>query len=367
MSEHTAATGLALIVPCHDESPVIERRLANLLACDWPAGPARVVVVDDHSTDGTAARVRAWLDARAASRVRVDVLESERAPGKTSALAVGLAWIDALESAERPALVGMTDADVVLTPSALVRAAAAFEDARIGLVCGEQRFVEALPGDGTAPPHDAPSRGGRYDHLTARVRRFESRFGRLFSVHGQLAVWRRSLDLAPTIGVAADDVDLMTQVRTAGRRTVLVSGATFFETKPALPDDRTGQAERRARAWFDAVDAATDRARATGAPSPLGPTLLDRVQWSAYAGLPLVCAHLAAPLAAAVLVSGVAAVWRLVGAAPALVLLAASAAGLVLARGPVRDWLTLARIIRCARRDSRRTLEGADRWEMARR
>ena len=43
------------------------------------------------------------------------------------------------------------------------------------------------------------------------MRAFESRFGKLFSVHGQLMAWRSCLGILPTPGYAADDLDLMLQ------------------------------------------------------------------------------------------------------------------------------------------------------------
>ncbi|MCH7932036.1 MAG: glycosyltransferase, partial [Proteobacteria bacterium] len=46
---------VAAIVPARDEAALIGRSLASLLAQDYP-GAFSVVVVDDHSGDGTAAR-----------------------------------------------------------------------------------------------------------------------------------------------------------------------------------------------------------------------------------------------------------------------------------------------------------------------
>ena len=37
-----------------------------------------------------------------------------------------------------------------------------------------------------------------WDRWTARARRLESRFGALFSVHGQLLAWRAELGLLPS-------------------------------------------------------------------------------------------------------------------------------------------------------------------------
>lgn len=48
-----------VVVPAHDEAPIIEAVVANLLRLDWPADGFRVIVVADNCADATAARARA--------------------------------------------------------------------------------------------------------------------------------------------------------------------------------------------------------------------------------------------------------------------------------------------------------------------
>jgi len=81
------------------------------------------------------------------------------------------------------------------------------------------------------------------------VRAIESRFGLVFSVHGQLLAWRRDLALSPTAGIAADDLDLMLQVRARGLRIEWVSAAQFVEVRAPRGKERELQALRRARAY----------------------------------------------------------------------------------------------------------------------
>src|SRR5689334_16041369 len=50
---------IALIIPAHDEEDVIERRLENLLALDYPADRLAIYVASDASTDRTDELVRA--------------------------------------------------------------------------------------------------------------------------------------------------------------------------------------------------------------------------------------------------------------------------------------------------------------------
>jgi len=236
---------LGVLIPCRNEAAVIERKLANLARC---AGieTASVVVVDDGSEDGTAEKALA-------AGVRV-VRNGER-PGKPGALRSG---IEALAGCE---LIVLTDADVLLDPRALVELRAAFErEPALALACGAQRFTNGS----TA-----------YDRWTARVRRLESRCGVLFSVHGQLLAWRAELGLVPTLGIAADDLDLMLQARRHGR-VRLVSSAVFLEEKCAPGPRADEQALRRARAYVQFVRAHRD---------PLH-GLVGALQWQFYRRAP---------------------------------------------------------------------------------
>ncbi|MBK7875909.1 MAG: glycosyltransferase [Planctomycetes bacterium] len=162
----------------------------------------------------------------------------------------------------------LTDADVVAEPDAVVALADAFAgEPGLALACGRQSFVADLSDDGTARSAglgalvDART---AYDRWTARVRRFESKRGALFSVHGQWLAWRAELELAPDPALAADDLDLAFQVRaraSAPRAIRLVDAALFHEVRPKRGPAAREQAVRRARAWFQVLAARRPAAR----------------------------------------------------------------------------------------------------------
>lgn len=349
-----AAPVLGLIVPCHDEASVIERKLANLRGLAWPdAGrPHRVVVVDDGSRDATAALAARAGAAFEPGRVALRVVTNAVRPGKSGAIEQGLRAL-----AGEADLVVLTDADVVFEREALVALARAFvDDPRLGLACGAQRFVAALADDGsaTAPGGGEPTpAAGLYDRLTARVRACESRAGRLFSVHGQLLAWRASLGLAPTPGYAADDLDLMLQARAAGARVALAPGARFLEVKTPPGPAREAQALRRARAYVQLLGHPR-LAEVAGRGGPL-----ERLQVWAYRRLPT-----SAPwwIPSAIVVLAALAVLVLPRAAAAAVLVAL---GLLLVASPGRRLLALLGAIhKASRSEARASL--SDRWETPR-
>lgn len=278
---------LGVLLPCRNESAVLGRKLANLARCEWPAShaPHRLLVVDDGSSDGTLALAEELCARLFGPEVRAEAIVNRVRAGKAGAIEQGLRALQG-----ECEVVVLSDADVVLGEDALCELARAFaREPRLGMACGAQTFVRSLAADGSFAGAgggalvEAP---GVWDLVTARVRRLESRFGLLFSVHGQLLAWRAELSLSPSAGVAADDIDLCLQVRERHPRlrVRLVEGARFLEEKPAPGARADGQALRRARAYVQVFRAH---------PEPPRRPLAARVQWHLYRHLPF-----AAPWAA---------------------------------------------------------------------
>ena len=120
------------VVPARNEAEVIAASLASLLRQDY-RGVFEIVVVDDHSGDGTATLARVAA-ATAGMTDRLVVLSAPSLPagwtGKLWALNCGTGYVDALPMP--PDYVLFTDADISYTPDALATLVARAE--RGGLV-----------------------------------------------------------------------------------------------------------------------------------------------------------------------------------------------------------------------------------------
>jgi hopene-associated glycosyltransferase HpnB len=120
------------VVPARDEAAMLPATLPTVLAQDYP-GPYRVVLVDDHSADGTAALARALASAHGHDdRLRV-VSAPDRPPGW-----VGKVWalrqgVD-VAVAESPRFVLFTDADIAHPPDSVRRLVTAAQDGDLDLV-----------------------------------------------------------------------------------------------------------------------------------------------------------------------------------------------------------------------------------------
>jgi hopene-associated glycosyltransferase HpnB len=117
--EPAAWPAAAIIVPARNEAEVLPQTLPALLEQDYP-GDWRVVVVDDRSSDGTAAAARA-VGARHPGGARLEVVAGGPLPsgwlGKVWALEQGLRHVRAADPGPEHLL--LTDADIRHAPGSL--------------------------------------------------------------------------------------------------------------------------------------------------------------------------------------------------------------------------------------------------------
>ncbi len=116
---------MTLVVAAYNEQAVIEAKVRNALALDWPRDRLELIVAVDGAADATAAR------ARAAGADRV--LELPRG-GKIRAQ-------DAAVRAARGSVIAFSDANALWEPDALLQLTRPFADAQVGYVCGRVEFT----------------------------------------------------------------------------------------------------------------------------------------------------------------------------------------------------------------------------------
>jgi hopene-associated glycosyltransferase HpnB len=109
------------IIPARDEADVIAHTVGSLLCQDY-SGRFSVIVVDDQSSDGTAAAASAAANAVSGAD-RLQIVAGTGPPpgwtGKLSAMRLGLAEVEA--SGTAPEFVLFTDADIAYSPQVLSR------------------------------------------------------------------------------------------------------------------------------------------------------------------------------------------------------------------------------------------------------
>jgi glycosyltransferase involved in cell wall biosynthesis len=202
---------VSVVVAAHDEEDVIERRLENLLALDYPEEQVEIVVASDASTDATddiVARVSEQNE-------RVRLLRCERG-GKVAAQ-------DRAVRETNGEIVAFSDANATWAAQALRRLVRNFADPDVAYVCGQLRLDEAA---GT-------NREGAYWRYELGVREAESALHSVTGGNGSIYAVRRDdyVEVDPRFG---HDLSLPYVMVQRGRRAVYEPEAVAFE-KPT-PD-----------------------------------------------------------------------------------------------------------------------------------
>jgi poly-beta-1,6-N-acetyl-D-glucosamine synthase len=120
-AELPAAT---VVVPVFNERGVIEAKIANLEAAEYPAGALSVLIGSDGSTDGT----NEILARRQSSAIQARVFPERR--GKAAVL-------NDLVPLAAGEIVVFSDANASFAPDTIRRLASHFSDPAVGAVCGE--------------------------------------------------------------------------------------------------------------------------------------------------------------------------------------------------------------------------------------
>jgi cellulose synthase/poly-beta-1,6-N-acetylglucosamine synthase-like glycosyltransferase len=126
---------ITMIVPTYNESQLIEKRLENLAAQDYPTDKREIIVVDSGSTDGTAAIVENWIRKRSDINARL-IRESVR-EGKFRAVTNSIRAVQPSNM-----VVVLTDADAYWEATALSEAVSFFADPTVGAVTGSISYID---------------------------------------------------------------------------------------------------------------------------------------------------------------------------------------------------------------------------------
>jgi len=199
-----------LVVAAHDEDTVIERRLENLLALDYPSELLEIVVASDASGD----RTDEIVEGVAAREPRVRLLRCPRG-GKVAA------QNRAVREAGAAEVLAFSDANATWAPDALRKLVCNFADPEVAYVFGRLQL--------TAP--DGANREGAYWRYEVWLREQESLAGSTTGGYGSIYAVRRAdyVEVDPRFGHDLAFPYLMVQ---RGRRAVYEPEALAFE-KPS--------------------------------------------------------------------------------------------------------------------------------------
>jgi cellulose synthase/poly-beta-1,6-N-acetylglucosamine synthase-like glycosyltransferase len=201
-----SAPSVTVIVAAYDEETVIERRLDNLLALDYPSDRLEIVVASDASGDRTDELVEAF----AARDSRVRLLRCPRG-GKVAAQ-------DRAVRETSGEILAFSDANATWAPAALGRLVRNFADPDVAYVCGRLELADAA----------GSNREGVYWRFETWLRGRESALGSVTGGNGAIYAVRRSdyVEVDPRFG---HDLALPYLMVQRGRRAVYEPEAHAIE------------------------------------------------------------------------------------------------------------------------------------------
>ncbi len=214
---------VTLLIAAYNEQAVIERKLENTLALDYPRDCLQILVAADGSNDATPAIVQSFADRG------VELAYSPARAGKMAAInrAMGLA---------RGEIVVMSDANNMYEAKGLRALVAPFRDPQVGATSGAKTI---LRGDGVLGESE-----GLYWKYESFIKKQENRLGSTTGVVGEMLAIRRELFEPAPAWVINDDFHMAMQVVRKGFRVLYVPEARSYERVSLTAQDEMA---RRAR------------------------------------------------------------------------------------------------------------------------
>jgi cellulose synthase/poly-beta-1,6-N-acetylglucosamine synthase-like glycosyltransferase len=200
---------VAVIIAAHNEEAVIERRITNLRALDYPPERLEIVVSSDASTDRTEE-----LAATAGARV----VRNHRG-GKVAAQ-------DRAVRETQSDVVAFSDANSTWAPDALRKLVRNFADPDVAYVCGRLNITN----------DDGANKEGLYWRYELALRAAESRLDSVTGGNGSIYAVRRSdyVEVDPRFGHDLSFPYLMVQ---RGRRAIYEPEANAYEKATPTTED----------------------------------------------------------------------------------------------------------------------------------
>ena len=212
---------VTLIVPAYNEADVLDAKIANCLALDYPTGKLRLLFITDGSTDNSSAVLARYP--------HIEHLHTSLRGGKSAAENRAMQFV-------RTPYVVFTDANTDLNPAAVRELVKHYQDPTVGAVSGEKKI---------ATPDSAPGAGeGLYWKYESFLKRCDSRIYSLMGAAGELVSFRTNLFAPLEADTILDDFVQSLRIVDKGYRVVYEPLAYASEDASA---SLTDELERKIR------------------------------------------------------------------------------------------------------------------------
>ncbi len=216
---------VSLLVSAFNEESVIEKKIQNFLAIDYPKDRVQILIGDDGSKDHTAEIVARYADRG------ITLVKAEKNAGKA-------AMLNRLQKAATGEFLIFSDANTMFFPNVIRKLVAPFRDPKIGCVCGH-----LILSDTSA---SALGQGeSSYWDLESEIKKFEGRLDLLIGGNGALYAIRNKLyTQLPVRKSVMDDFFITVNVLAKGGLCTFVPSAIGTEQ---TSKEGTGEYRRKVR------------------------------------------------------------------------------------------------------------------------
>lgn len=203
---------VTLFIAAYNEELVVDEKMRNTRALDYPADRLKVVWITDGSTDTTNEKLQTYPE--------VTVLFQPEREGKTAALNRGIAFVST-------PLVIFTDANTMLNSAAIREIVRQFTNPQVGCVAGEKRIA--------VQEQDGVAAGGEslYWKYESTLKRLDWCLYSAMGAAGELFAVRRELFETMERDTLLDDFILSMRIVQRGYRIAYCDRAYAVETGSA--------------------------------------------------------------------------------------------------------------------------------------
>ncbi|MBQ8990622.1 MAG: glycosyltransferase family 2 protein [Prevotella sp.] len=199
---------MTLMICAYNEEDVVEEKMANTLALDYPRDKFRIMWVTDGSNDRTNELLQAYPE--------VDIVFSPERRGKTAALKHGLREL-------KTRYVAFTDANTMINRDALREIARLFMDPTVGCVSGEKRVAARKAGEMAAEGE------GLYWRYESTLKKWDSELYSAMGAAGELYAIDPTLVREVPDEALLDDFMMSMYIVQTGRRIAYTPDAYALE------------------------------------------------------------------------------------------------------------------------------------------
>ena len=216
---------VTLFITAFNEEDVVDEKMENSLALDYPADKLRIVWVTDGSDDGTNDRLQTRWNGKAT------VYFQPKRQGKTAAMTRGMTLV-------RTPLVVFTDANTIVNSEAIHEIVLAFQNPKVGCVAGEKRIAVQTK-DGAAAGGE-----GIYWKYESKLKELDYRLYSAVGAAGELFAVRRGLWQTLPEDTLLDDFVCSMLIAAQGYKIAYCKEAYALET-PSADMGEEGKRKKR--------------------------------------------------------------------------------------------------------------------------